>query len=235
MSSTTVAEFANDTQEDPRKTFLDHVQERRRAQSLAQRRDHGGGQAAPARHLKASHGICRGLEAQEDHPGQEVDQRDQAGRRHRPRARTIQVEVRKERTFIQRDERPTRARLRLPAPLSEPPVAQAPAAPRIDEAELARREEDARRQAELIRRQEEELVEKRRVRRRGGKARTRETPNAPRRLKRQSRPPRRKPRPWPQRIRRKPRGPRPPLPGQDHGQGRRCRGGRQGGLLLPLC
>ena len=44
------------------------------------------------------------------------------------------------------------------------PAAAAPAAPRIDEAELARREEEARRQAELIRRQEEELAEKRRQR-----------------------------------------------------------------------
>ncbi|HQY77587.1 MAG TPA: translation initiation factor IF-2, partial [Rhodoferax sp.] len=43
------------------------------------------------------------------------------------------------------------------------PVA-VPAAPVIDQAELARREEDARRQAELIRRQEDDLVEKRRQR-----------------------------------------------------------------------
>jgi translation initiation factor IF-2 len=43
----------------------------------------------------------------------------------------------------------------------EPEVA---AAPLIDNAELARREEEARRQAELIRRQEEELAEKRRQR-----------------------------------------------------------------------
>jgi len=43
-------------------------------------------------------------------------------------------------------------------------VASAPVAPLIDDAELARREEEARRQAELIRRQEEELAEKRRLR-----------------------------------------------------------------------
>ena len=37
-------------------------------------------------------------------------------------------------------------------------------APILDQAELARREEEARRQAEFIRRQEEELAEKRRLR-----------------------------------------------------------------------
>jgi len=49
----------------------------------------------------------------------------------------------------------------------EAPEAELEAAPgpgRIDESELARREEEARRQAELIRRQEDDLAEKRRLR-----------------------------------------------------------------------
>ena len=80
----------------------------------------------------------------------EIKQADATGK-----ARTIQVEVRKKRTFVQRDE---------PELTAPEPVAPAPAlAPVsiIDQAELARREEEARRQAEFIRRQEEELAQKR--------------------------------------------------------------------------
>ncbi len=82
----------------------------------------------------------------------EIKQADSSGK-----ARTIQVEVRKKRTFIQGGESPELA----PSPAVLPTPA---AAPILDQAELARREEEARRQAEFIRRQEEELAEKRRLR-----------------------------------------------------------------------
>ncbi|XLZ72784.1 translation initiation factor IF-2 [Massilia sp. SR12] len=72
----------------------------------------------------------------------EIKQADASGK-----ARTIQVEVRKKRTFVQRDDVATT-------------TAAKPAEPVIDAAEQARREEDARRQAELIARQEAELKEK---------------------------------------------------------------------------
>lgn len=72
----------------------------------------------------------------------EIKQADANGK-----ARTIQVAVKKVRTFVQRDE-----------PVAAAPAA--PAAPVIDPAEVARREEDARKQAELIARQEAELREK---------------------------------------------------------------------------
>jgi translation initiation factor IF-2 len=75
----------------------------------------------------------------------EIKQADATGK-----ARTIQVEVRKKRTFVKRDEVAPGA-----AASSEP------AAPVIDEAELERREEEARRQAELLRRQEEEAERRR--------------------------------------------------------------------------
>ncbi len=74
----------------------------------------------------------------------EIKQADATGR-----ARTIQVEVRKKRTFIQRD---------------EDIAVEPPAPPAIDPAELARREEEARQQAEQLRQQEEELAQKRRER-----------------------------------------------------------------------
>ena len=75
----------------------------------------------------------------------EIKQADATGR-----SRTIQVEVRKKRTFVKRED----------TPVEEVPVAAAPVAPVIDEAEAARRVEDARRQAELIARQEVDLREK---------------------------------------------------------------------------
>ena len=76
----------------------------------------------------------------------EIKQADASGK-----ARTIQVQVRKVRTFVQRDD-----------PSASPEAAAASAA--AEEAELARREEVARHQAELIRQQEAELAEKRRLR-----------------------------------------------------------------------
>ncbi|HET6222278.1 MAG TPA: translation initiation factor IF-2 associated domain-containing protein, partial [Dongiaceae bacterium] len=79
----------------------------------------------------------------------EIKQADASGK-----ARTIQVEVRKKRVFVKRDDAPGVAH----------EEDAAPAAPVVDDAELARREEEASRQAELIRRQEEELAEKRRQR-----------------------------------------------------------------------
>nr|MCU0926249.1 translation initiation factor IF-2 N-terminal domain-containing protein [Hydrogenophaga sp.] len=105
-------------------------------------------------HLKAAHGTAGGERKKitlVKKSTSEIKQADATGR-----ARTIQVEVRKKRTFVKRDDE-------VIVPEAEP-SASAPAAPVIDEAELARREEDARRQAELLRRQEEELAQKRRDR-----------------------------------------------------------------------
>lgn len=79
----------------------------------------------------------------------EIKQADATGK-----ARTIQVEVRKKRTLIKRED----------AESSPAPQPEADLAPVIDTAELQRREEEARRQAELIRRQEEDLAERRRQR-----------------------------------------------------------------------
>ena len=76
----------------------------------------------------------------------EIKQADASGK-----ARTIQVEVRKKRTFVKRDEVPAAEEAAPPAPL-------------VDEAELQKREEEASRQAEQLRRQEEDIAEKRRLR-----------------------------------------------------------------------
>ncbi|MDO9401604.1 MAG: translation initiation factor IF-2 [Polaromonas sp.] len=83
----------------------------------------------------------------------EIKQADATGK-----ARTIQVEVRKKRTFVKRDESSEQSAEEVAAPVA------ASQASVIDNAELVRREEEASRHAELLRRQEEELAEKRRLR-----------------------------------------------------------------------
>ena len=74
----------------------------------------------------------------------EIKQADASGK-----SRTIQVEVRKKRTIINRDEA-----------AAEVQAAKKAAEPIIDEVEQARRVEEAKRQAELIARQEADLREK---------------------------------------------------------------------------
>ncbi|MES2740175.1 MAG: translation initiation factor IF-2 [Pseudomonadota bacterium] len=98
-------------------------------------------------HLRRTHGAAADTEKKKitltRKETTEIKQADATGK-----SRTIQVEVRKKRTFVQRDDV-------VPAPA---PVA--PPAPVIDAAEVARREEEARRQVELIARQEADLREK---------------------------------------------------------------------------
>ena len=80
----------------------------------------------------------------------EIKQADSSGR-----ARTIQVEVRKKRVFVKRDE-------------AAPAVEET--GPSAEDLELQRREEEAAAQAEALRRQEEELAEQRRQREAAEKA-----------------------------------------------------------------
>nr|WP_315471819.1 translation initiation factor IF-2 [uncultured Rhodoferax sp.] len=84
----------------------------------------------------------------------EIKQADATGK-----ARTIQVEVRKKRTFVRREDG-----VEGSTEVDEQDVVSANAAQALEDAELARREEEASRQAELIRRQEEELAQRRRER-----------------------------------------------------------------------
>ncbi|WP_250865790.1 translation initiation factor IF-2 [Caballeronia sp. INSB1] len=99
-------------------------------------------------HLRKSHGSAdadkRKITLTRRHTS-EIKQSDATGK-----ARTIQVEVRKKRVFVKRD---------------EPGLEQAEAAPNhveepeVDEAELQRREEEARHAAEQLEREERELKE----------------------------------------------------------------------------
>ena len=150
MSNITVAEFAQELKKTP-EILLDQL----KSAGVAKTAPHDPLTDADKQRLlgflKASHGSVEPARKKitlVKKSTSEIKQADATGR-----ARTIQVEVRKKRTFIQRDESP-----------AVEPVQAETAAPRLDEAELTRREEEARRQAELIRRQEEELAERRRLR-----------------------------------------------------------------------
>ncbi len=100
-------------------------------------------------HLRTSHGTVAGAERKKitltRKSTSEIKQADSSGK-----ARTIQVEVRKKRTFIKRDD--------------AAPNAEEVSEPQADDADLKRREEEAQAQAEALRRQEEDLAEQRRAR-----------------------------------------------------------------------
>ncbi len=99
-------------------------------------------------YLRNAHGTSAGAERKKitltKKTSTEIKQADASGR-----ARTIQVEVRKKRVFVKRDDA---------SPATEE------TGPSAEELDLQRREEEARAQAEAIRKQEEELAEARRVR-----------------------------------------------------------------------
>ncbi|SDZ75379.1 translation initiation factor IF-2 [Acidovorax soli] len=153
MSSNTVAEFATELKKSP-EILLDQLKAA------------GVGKAAPSdaltesdkqkllAYLQASHGTAsadRKKITLVKKSTSEIKQADATGK-----ARTIQVEVRKKRTFIQRDEGVEAA-----AESTESMAEATAAAVSSEDIELARREEEASRQAELIRRQEAELAAKR--------------------------------------------------------------------------
>ena len=99
-------------------------------------------------YLQAAHGTASGERKKitlTKKSTSEIKQADATGR-----ARTIQVEVRKKRTFIKRED--------------EPSEVAANAAQAAQDADLVRREEEARRQAESIERQEVELAQQRQQR-----------------------------------------------------------------------
>jgi translation initiation factor IF-2 len=156
MSSNTVAEFASELKKTPevlleqlksagvvKSSPVDALTETDKQKLLA--------------HLQASHGVAQGDRKKitlVTKSTSEIKQADATGK-----ARTIQVEVRKKRTFVKRDEA-AEAASAAPAPAPE----AKPEQPDPQQAELVRREEEARHQAELIRRQEEELAAQRRER-----------------------------------------------------------------------
>nr|WP_295786573.1 translation initiation factor IF-2 [Rhodoferax sp.] len=157
MSSTTVAEFANELKKST-DTLLEQLKSAGVAKAAASDVLTDSDKHSLLNFLQSSHGTVspdRKKITLVKKQTTEIKQADATGK-----ARTIQVEVRKKRTFVRRDDEVAIA----PEAVEAEVVSAAPAEPLIDNAELARREEEARRQAELIRRQEEELAQRRRDR-----------------------------------------------------------------------
>ena len=157
MSSTTVAEFASELKKST-ETLLDQLKSAGVPKGSAADALTEGDKQKLLSYLQASHGTAtadRKKITLVKKSTSEIKQADSTGK-----ARTIQVEVRKKRTFIKRDDD-----VAVAAEFSAAePEQETSGAPLIDEAELSRREEEARHQAEFIRRQEEELSERRRQR-----------------------------------------------------------------------
>ena len=160
MSSMTVAEFANELKKSP-DTLLEQLKSAGVAKLATSDKLTESDKQRLLSYLQLSHGTNTGERKKitlVKKSTTEIKQADATGK-----ARTIQVEVRKKRTFVRRDEGTETSVGAVPEETAEQ-EAQHAATLQIDHAELARREEEARRQAELIRRQEEELVERRRQR-----------------------------------------------------------------------
>ncbi len=156
MSSTTVAEFANELKKSTH-TLLEQLKSAGVAKSAASDSLSESDKQRLLSYLQVSHGTTspdRKKITLVKKSTTEIKQADATGK-----ARTIQVEVRKKRTFVRRDEN---QEVSTDVPTPDEPSEDI--IPMLDHAELSRREEEARRQAELIRRQEEELAERRRQR-----------------------------------------------------------------------
>ncbi|MHB9051723.1 MAG: translation initiation factor IF-2 N-terminal domain-containing protein, partial [Thiomonas delicata] len=112
-------------------------------------------------HLRVAHGVA-GAERKKitltRKQTTEIKQADSTGK-----ALTIQVEVRKKRVFVKRDEAPP---AEVAAPVAHEPV--------VDEAELRRREEEAKHQSELLARQAEEISKRQREEEEAARARAAE-------------------------------------------------------------
>jgi len=147
MAVTTVAQFASELNR-PAATLLEQLQSAGVAKATTDDALNDADKERLLDYLRNAHGTTGGERKKitlTRKSTSEIKQADASGK-----ARTIQVEVRKKRTFVQRDDSTTEE--------------QAQAAAAAEEAELVRREEEARAQAALMREQEEALAEKRRVR-----------------------------------------------------------------------
>jgi translation initiation factor IF-2 len=147
MAVTTVAQFASELNR-PAATLLEQLQSAGVAKATTDDALNDADKERLLDYLRTAHGTTGGERKKitlTRKSTSEIKQADASGK-----ARTIQVEVRKKRTFVQRDDSTTEE--------------QAQAAAAAEEAELVRREEEARTQADQMRQQEEELAEKRRLR-----------------------------------------------------------------------
>ncbi|WP_027015601.1 translation initiation factor IF-2 [Comamonas composti] len=153
MSSNTVAEFAIELNKTP-DTLLQQLKAAGVGKNSASDALSESDKQQLLNHLQASHGGGAKKITLTKRSTSEIKQADASGR-----ARTIQVEVRKKRTFIKREES-------ADAGSSEAAIkaAQERAASEREAQGLVRREEEALRQAEQIGREEQELAQQRQER-----------------------------------------------------------------------
>ena len=147
MAVTTVAQFAAELNR-PAGTLLEQLQSAGVAKKSPDDALTESDKERLLEHLRRSHGTDsteRKKISIVRKSTSEIKQADASGK-----ARTIQVEVRKKRVFVKRDDAPAGA--------------DESGAPQVDEAELQRREDEANAQAELLRQQEEALAEQARQR-----------------------------------------------------------------------
>ena len=160
MSSNTVAEFASELKKTP-DVLLNQLKSAGVSKANASDALTESDKQMLLAHLQASHGLAasdRKKITLVKRSTSEIKQADASGK-----ARTIQVEVRKKRTFVKRDDAlDTASQPELDAGAAQ--IDEVQEAPAQDNADLVRREEEARGQAELISRQEQDLSEKRRNR-----------------------------------------------------------------------
>ena len=155
-STTTVAEFAAELNKSTA-TLIEQLTSAGVARAQASDRLSEADKQKLLAFLQASHGTVSAERKKitlVKKSTSEIKQADATGK-----ARTIQVEVRKKRTFIKREDG-----TEVPVEEAQPEMTAAPHASVAEDAELIRREEEANRHAELLRRQEAELTEKRRLR-----------------------------------------------------------------------
>ena len=155
-STTTVAEFAAELNKSPA-TLIEQLTSAGVAKTQASDPLSESDKQKLLGYLHASHGTVaadRKKITLVKKSTSEIKQADSTGK-----ARTIQVEVRKKRTFVRREDENDQ-----PAEDLQPEVATASQLQAAEDAELVRREDEANRHAELLRRQEEDLNEKRRLR-----------------------------------------------------------------------
>jgi translation initiation factor IF-2 len=162
MSNTTVSEFAAELKKST-ETLLQQLQAAGLAKHSPLDNLSDSDKQRLLAHLQASHGTHGGADRKKitlvKKSTSEIKQADGMGR-----ARTIQVEVRRKRTFIKRDDpSDTQGDESVELPFDAEAEAAALAAER-EEAELRRREDEARAQAEALRLEEEKLAEQRRQR-----------------------------------------------------------------------
>ena len=153
MSSTTVAEFAAELKKSST-TLLEQLQSAGVPKLTATDALTDADKHSLLTHLQVSHGTASAERKKitlVKKSTTEIKQADATGK-----VRTIPVATKKMRTFIRREEGADV----VPDVVTEL-VEEIAATPIIDSAELARREEEARRQAEFIRHQEEELAQRR--------------------------------------------------------------------------